>query len=957
MNDLVEKRIVACYQMVDNAINNLGSSIEEAIDMFGTLFYDKLELVDKSTIAFEEFKNKVREFTIEKDPPKVLKDLNIDPWLDPIWRSNEKTNWNNYKLALEAEGKEKLISQLDADTFAILDSCYNPKTEGQWERRGLVYGHVQSGKTANYIGLANKAFDVGYKIVIIFTGMTEDLRKQTQDRVNSGIIGKNEHSEKYGIGKLISHTPDSIKGATNIFLDLNSKNVQTLITNLSLNQNIVFVVKKNVAVLNSLIKWLNKKSIEQNPNQYKIIDTPFLIIDDEADNASIQSLSKKDYQLEQSALAIKDIEDIDETDLTPDQLKILEDAKNKTIKAINRNIRICLSLIAQKSFVAYTATPYAVISQRSEGIEKEWEIENVKYAIDENSDLFPEHFIIPLEPSPKYMGIEKIFGSERIEGLPVIVTIPKEDKQCFPIGRNSFYSFPYIPESLEDAIVHFIVAIFVRESRNQMQHNTMLVHTSHQVDKIDYLAFTIENYLLTFKDKIKTNPNLKAKFKKQLEIIRSNSKNKLFEKLFELNLEKYTVPDEISNNHIYSIIDKITLVSYHSKEKEPSLRHFNHKLTYPNLERDPEETRIYIVYIVVGGNRISRGFTLEGLSTSYFVRESGTQDTLYQMGRWFGFRIGYEDTILICLPQDQIAWYRDILSLELELRDDLAQMNEREMTPSMWEIKMVNSKSFESLNKKLKLCDENKLRNTKKKKLSFGGTNQMTKHFRRDNRVHQANLDLTKQFIDTLAKENNFIENSILHKENNNINFSNIPVSEVLSFLTKFQIDQKDEILFTVHSFLNLNSSLFDSFSIVIKQNKPNPKNEVRPVWQITDKSKTTKPNISGLKREDASKSDISDEYYFNDNLLDADKDNNFDIIDSEAKAEEYNKQKELKKGAEYIYKLRNESRIALLIIYIIKGKMELNKDEIFFPSLYLSIPKIGDGQPVEYTVRNKGTL
>ena len=376
-------------------------------------FYGRIELIDRGSITLEDFKNKVREFTIEKDPPKVLKEIYIDPWLEPIWRSNEKANWNNYKMALENDGKEKLVSQLDADTFAILDSCYNPKIQGQWERRGLVYGHVQSGKTANYIGLANKAFDVGYKIIIIFTGMTEDLRKQTQDRVNYGIIGKNEHSEKYGIRKLTSHNSDRIKGATNIFLDLNTKNVQTLITNLSLDQNIVFVVKKNVAVLNSLIKWLNKKSIAQNPNQYKILDTPFLIIDDEADNASIQSLSKKDYQLEQDAIEIKEIDDIDESDLTQVQLKILQEAKNKTIKAINRNIRICLSLIAQKSFVAYTATPYSVISQRTEGIEKEWEIENVKYVIDENSDLFPEHFIIPLEPALKYMGIEKIFGSER----------------------------------------------------------------------------------------------------------------------------------------------------------------------------------------------------------------------------------------------------------------------------------------------------------------------------------------------------------------------------------------------------------------------------------------------------------------------------------------------------------------------------------------------------------------
>jgi len=200
MNDVIEKKIVSCYQMVDNAIkNNLQPSVEDAINFFAVLYYNTLEIDNKNAITLDDFKSKILEFTIEKDPPKVLKEIYIDPWLEPVWRSNEKINWNNYKWVLEEEGKEKLVAQLDADTFAILDSCYNPKTNGQWERRGLVYGHVQSGKTANYIGLANKAFDVGYKIVIIFTGMTEDLRKQTQDRVNSGIVGKNEHSENYGV--------------------------------------------------------------------------------------------------------------------------------------------------------------------------------------------------------------------------------------------------------------------------------------------------------------------------------------------------------------------------------------------------------------------------------------------------------------------------------------------------------------------------------------------------------------------------------------------------------------------------------------------------------------------------------------------------------------------------------------------------------------------------------------
>jgi hypothetical protein len=184
MNEIIEKKVLHCYQMVDHAIQTLGDTVEEAIVRYGGLFYERLDTQDKIRISKEVFFGKVREYTFKKDPPPVLKELYVDPWLEPIWRKNEKTNWLNYKWALEKDGKEKLVAQLEADTFAILDSCKNPQSLGQWERRGLVYGHVQSGKTANYVGLVNKAFDVGYKIIIIFTGMTEDLRKQTQDRVN-----------------------------------------------------------------------------------------------------------------------------------------------------------------------------------------------------------------------------------------------------------------------------------------------------------------------------------------------------------------------------------------------------------------------------------------------------------------------------------------------------------------------------------------------------------------------------------------------------------------------------------------------------------------------------------------------------------------------------------------------------------------------------------------------------
>lgn len=940
MNDLIEKKIIECYQIIDGLNKTFGDSISKLLCDWGEKYYNLLDNENRQLISFELFKEKVLEYTFEKAPPKVLKDLKIEPWLDPIWRKNDKTRWNNYKKLLEKEGKAKMVSQLDADTFAILDNCYNPETDADiWERRGLVYGHVQSGKTANYIGLANKAFDVGYRIVIILTGMTEDLRKQTQDRVNSGIIGADENGEAYGVGLLPTHKTGAIKAGTNIKFDLSTANINTQISTLSLDQNIVFVVKKNVSVLKCLREWLYKKKVAQVSGQYKIIDTPFLIIDDEADNASIQSLSKKDFLLEQEGIDIREIEDVDEADLTPEQIKTLENAQAAALKAINRNIRICLSLIAQKTFVAYTATPYSVMAQRMEGLEREIEEGGIKYTIDEDSDLFPEHFIIPIEPGIKYMGIEKIFGSNRVEGLPVLNIIPDTDQKYFPVGSSKSYDFNSIPDSLEIAIIHFIVVIFVRESRKQSQHNTMLVHTSHRVDKIDYVAYKIGEYLETLKSRIQTNPNLLLKFKRQLELIRNNSKNELFKKHFDLDVEKYFVLDEIATSDIYTIIDKILLVSYHSKIRDTNLKHNYHKLNYPNLEEEPEKTRIYIV---VGGNRISRGFTLEGLSTSYFAREVGSQDTLYQMGRWFGYRIGYEDTILIFMAKEQLSWFKGILHLELDLRNDLAQMNENEMTPSMWEIKMVHSTSFEDLNRQLKLCDVNRLRNTRKKKLSFGGTNQTTKKLKRDNVLQKANFIVTQNFVNKLADEYSFV-NSELYVEETNINFSKINMDYVISFLSEFQF--QDEIFDTVQNFLKKNRNEFSSFSVVLKQNKYKFENEINPPWKIKNK------NITTVTRNTAPDEKDNNDFYIIDTLLDKDLDNTFDIIDSE-NIVEYRKAIDEGKGSAFRYKLRNESKKAILIIYIVKGEMEKSKGDISFPVLYLSIPNVGDA--VEYIIRNR---
>ena len=145
----------------------------------------------KNNFSHQDLLNYLKESFKKVDPTvSIAESDELESWLDSSSRISKEKRFNNYKAYLDSEGKGTIVNAMDADTYKILDSCHNPKIlNREWDRRGLVYGHVQSGKTANYIGLINRAFDAGYQIVIVLTGMTEDLRRQTQERIDSGVVG------------------------------------------------------------------------------------------------------------------------------------------------------------------------------------------------------------------------------------------------------------------------------------------------------------------------------------------------------------------------------------------------------------------------------------------------------------------------------------------------------------------------------------------------------------------------------------------------------------------------------------------------------------------------------------------------------------------------------------------------------------------------------------------------
>ena len=323
------------------------------------IYYDQIDANLQNDFSFDHFKSELVKLFKEKQPTPSIAEDDLEPWLGSSIISNPETRFKAYKELLSDEGKGEIITQMDADTYNILNKCHNPnELSSEWYRRGLVYGHVQSGKTANYIGLINRAFDAGYRIVIVLTGMTSDLRTQTQRRIDQGVVGQ-RGGHVLGIGKNSSFKDlAKVMPATTLLDDLSKSKRDLIGSNFSVKEKSIWVIKKNKTVLENLILWLDTQ--RTNGKDGKIHNVPFLVIDDEADNASIQSMSKNDYESwgEGQKLA-----DLDNEELSPSQEIALKEAQERVIKAINRNIRVALSLMSHKTFVAYTATPYSIINQ------------------------------------------------------------------------------------------------------------------------------------------------------------------------------------------------------------------------------------------------------------------------------------------------------------------------------------------------------------------------------------------------------------------------------------------------------------------------------------------------------------------------------------------------------------------------------------------------------------------
>ncbi len=674
------------------------------------------------------------EFSIKLDRGSLIEEKGHEKWFLAKKAQLEMKYWERYrKYLLKDKGfSPQVVNTMDDMLDTLTDLLGDPSRDVSYKRRGLIIGDVQSGKTSNYTGLICKAVDSGYKVVVLLTGTIEKLRQQTQQRIDEGFVGSDSNAMMkqkeegliVGVGQYDSSIrPMVLTSTADDFKTQNAKNLNFDLRNI--NGPVIFVVKKNSSVLKRLNKWLST----YNQNGKNPINHSLLVIDDEADNASVNTKANLE----------------------------------ETPTAINGQIRQLLAMFTKSSYVGFTATPFANIFIDPES-------ESEMFA----EDLFPKDYIYSLNSPSNYIGARNIFGDNANSDYMLVeinedIYDPTSIASILPLRHRQTDPISNLPDDLKMAIDTFVLANTIEDLRGITgNHRSMLVNVSRFTLIQEKVSVLVNDYLKNMQSACRNYSSL--------------DKDKAIKDPFISSLRK-TYEDIYSNiefdwkdiqKHLHTSCASITVQLFN--------RNAGQNFSY-------EDYKDGLRVIAIGGMSLSRGLTLEGLVVSYFYRNSKMYDTLMQMGRWFGYRNGYADICRIFMSAESIEWYRYISNATDELRSEVKRYEDSGLTPRMFGLRVRSDVTSLLVTARNKMRSAE----SRECVISLSGEVIETPAIYADKEKNLINKRLIERFVFRLeSKGVEHIAINLKGSKNLRYEYRDVDVTNVLDFLNDIDISPKN---------------------------------------------------------------------------------------------------------------------------------------------------------------------
>lgn len=657
--------------------------------------------------------------------------------------------WVRYKKKLESPNtnftyanvqnieisSQKIVSQLEI------------RTEQNDPVRGMVVGNVQSGKTANMAGVIAMAADYGYNFFIILTGTIENLRKQTRERLISDLNSENCNIDFRSLDYLSTKTPYPDR-------------LQDLFLSDTSNKRYISVCLKNSTRLRDLLNWLNVNPMAKG--KLKVV-----LIDDEADQAGVNT---------------KDVD-------TKEQTAISRLIKNLVFGRNSKDQKA--SPYQCMNYIGYTATPYANFLNESG-----------------NETLYPKNFISLLNTASEYFGPQQIFGVDDVnEGLNIINSITEDEVSSF---NDDLVTKNNLPQSLKESLFWFIITVASARFWKIESPISMLIHTSQIVDKHFRVSNAIEGYLSGL-NKSKCLAEIEKVFDEQTKMFSIEE--------FKENMPDYNELDKVKNYpsfdeilpYIKELLDiNITHIELSDEgtlqynkglhlcvdncRKNALNNEFEMRIVYP--EKGDSIIKETPAFIIIGGTTLSRGLTLKGLTTSYFLRSTSQADTLMQMGRWFGYRHKYEMLPRIWLSAKTASRFKRLTKLDYDLRNELSTMELKGLSPKDYAPRLDHFPDYQLL----VLTSKKKMQKSIEFKCTFYNKTAQTTWFYKDDETITANYNLAISFLNSLGpldlNARSKLKNDIANNNKGSHIWFNVDFNTVLEFLEKIKIPENQAAVF-----------------------------------------------------------------------------------------------------------------------------------------------------------------